>query len=75
MDTHFVRVHFEDGTNVLSGTIKGGAPDRVDATFARDINQGWKLGVGTRVPDGRVVTRLSAEPIASGAFVRDQAAE
>lgn len=61
-DDHVIWVHFADGTRELSGTLAGGAPDKVDATFARDVNAGWDLGVvGAALADGRVIASLSSE--------------
>lgn len=60
-DDHVIWVHFTDGTRELSGTLLGGVPDKVDATFADDVNAGWDLGVGAAVPDGRVVCSFTAE--------------
>jgi hypothetical protein len=61
MDTHVIRLHFTDGTTQLSGTLLGGTPDKVDASFAKDVNAGWDLGRGLVVPDGRIVRSFSAE--------------
>jgi hypothetical protein len=60
-ERYALRVHFTDGTSALSGTIGGGKPDLVDATFARDVNAGWEIGAGAVLPDGRVVERTTAE--------------
>jgi hypothetical protein len=60
-DTYALRMHFGDGTSALSGTIGGGKPDLVDATFARDVNAGWTLGAGVVLPDGRRVSFVTAE--------------